>query len=204
MTRCLPHTRQSLGYASTALCRVRAGLMCVLLDQRPSLSTFRQRSPGLVRMIHRYKYAIVRLLEDVRAGRVAIAFYRQPALLVPNRPPRGLPILGHEVSRRVWGLRLRRTGQGLALAVPGHVAFRQIHRVGVLIAIFRSSISSSPLPLFTHRRAPRGTQHKTRGRAGRYPFLVGLLHSLLHAGLSRRTDFHLQQRRLYQETPQLS
>jgi hypothetical protein len=26
---------------------------------------------------------------------------------------------------------------------------------------------------------------------------VGLLHSLLHAGLSRRTNFHLQQRRLY-------
>jgi AraC-like DNA-binding protein len=30
-------------------------------------------------------------------------------------------------------------------------------------------------------------QRKTRGRAVRYSFLVGLLHSLLHAGLSRRT-----------------
>ena len=28
---------------------------------------------------------------------------------------------------------------------------------------------------------------QTRGRAVRYSFLVGLLHSLLHAGLSRRT-----------------
>jgi hypothetical protein len=30
-------------------------------------------------------------------------------------------------------------------------------------------------------------QRKTRGRAVRYSFLVGLFHSLLHAGLSRRT-----------------
>src|SRR5258708_22962249 len=29
---------------------------------------------------------------------------------------------------------------------------------------------------------------KTRGRVVRYSFLVGLFHSLLHAGLSRRTD----------------
>ncbi len=34
----------------------------------------------------------------------------------------------------------------------------------------------------------RGVQRKTRGRAVRYSFLVGLFNSLLHAGLSRRTD----------------
>ncbi len=39
------------------------------------------------------------------------------------------------------------------------------------------------------RRIPRGTLRNTRGRAGRYPLLVRLLHSLLRAGLSRRTDF---------------
>ena len=112
-----PHTRQSLGYASPALCRVRAGLMGVLLDQRPSLLILRRRFPALVRMIHRY-YSAVRLLGDVRAGRVAIAFSRRPAGFVPHRHPRGLPVLVHEVSRRVWGLRLRRTDQGLALAPP--------------------------------------------------------------------------------------
>ena len=41
--------------------------------------------------------------------------------------------------------------------------------------------------MFKLRRAPRGAQRKTRGRVVRYSFLVGLLHSLLHAGLSRRT-----------------
>ncbi len=64
------------------------------------------------------------------------------------------------------------------------MAFRQIQSVGVLIATFRSSIPSPPIPLLTLRRAPRDAQRKTRGRAGRYPFLVRLLHSLLHAGLS--------------------
>src|SRR5271169_3453721 len=70
---------------------------------------------------------------------------------------------------------------------PTHVAFRQCKSVSVLIASFRSSIPSPPVPLFTLRRTPRGVQRKTRGRAVRYSFLVGLFHSLLHAGLSRRT-----------------
>jgi hypothetical protein len=67
------------------------------------------------------------------------------------------------------------------------MAFRQCKSVSVLIASFRSSIPSPPVPLFTLRRTPRGVQRKTRGRAVRYSFLVGLFHSLLHAGLSRRT-----------------
>src|SRR3954470_63236 len=70
---------------------------------------------------------------------------------------------------------------------PRHVAFHQIKSVGALIASFRSSIPSPPVPLFTLRRTPRDAQRKTRGRVVRYSFLVGLLHSLLHAGLSRRT-----------------
>src|ERR1700748_2434308 len=70
---------------------------------------------------------------------------------------------------------------------PHHVAFHQIKSVGALIASFRSSIPSPPVPLFTLRRTPRDAQRKTRGRVVRYSFLVGLFHSLLHAGLSRRT-----------------
>ena len=61
-----------------ALCRVRVRLMSVLLDQRPSLLTLRQRFPVFVRMVHRY-YAAVRLLGDVHAGRTAFAFTRRPA-----------------------------------------------------------------------------------------------------------------------------
>src|ERR1700738_1272294 len=39
-------------------------------------------------------------------------------LLVGSRRLRGLPVLVHEASRRVWGLRLRRTGQELAISLP--------------------------------------------------------------------------------------
>jgi len=60
-------------------CRVRAGLMGVFLDQRPSLLTLRRQFPVLVRMIHRY-YATVRLLEDVRAGHTAICLPRRPVV----------------------------------------------------------------------------------------------------------------------------
>src|SRR5215472_11754545 len=114
---CLTHTRQPLGHASLALCRERAGLMSVLLDQRPSLLTLRRRLPAFVRMIHRY-YSAVRLLEDVHAGRTVFTFTRRPAARDRCRRLRGLPVLVHGVSRRAWGLRLRRADQQLALALP--------------------------------------------------------------------------------------
>src|SRR4030095_10684729 len=113
---CLTHTRQPLGHARLALCRERAGLMSVLLDQRPSLLTLRRRFPTFVRVIHRYSSA-VRLLEDVRASRTAIAFTRRPVAKVCFRHLRGLPVLVHGVSRRAWGLRLRRADQSLALTL---------------------------------------------------------------------------------------
>ena len=76
---------------------------------------------------------------------------------------------------------------GNALAPPHHVAFRPSENVGVLIDPFRSSMPSPPIPLFTLRCVPRGTQRKTRGRVVRYSFLVRIFHPLLPAGLSRRT-----------------
>src|SRR5436190_20796976 len=53
--------------------------------------------------------------------------------------------------------------------------------------LFGAPSPTPPIPLFTLRCAPRGTQRKTRGRVNRYSFLVRLLHPLLPAGLSRRT-----------------
>jgi Recombinase zinc beta ribbon domain len=108
------HTRQSLGHAGLALCRVCAGLRSVLLDQRPPLLTLRRRFPAFVRMIHRYCSA-VRLLEDVHAGRMAFAFTRRPVAKTRFRHLRGLPVLVYGVSRRAWGLRLRRADQQLAI-----------------------------------------------------------------------------------------
>ena len=76
---------------------------------------------------------------------------------------------------------------------PGHIAFRFDDSVGVPIAIFRSSIPSPTVPLFTLRQASRDTWCKTRGRADRYSFLVRLFHPLLHAGLARRTNIAIAQ-----------
>src|SRR5271167_438303 len=98
--RGFPHTRQPLGHACPARCRVRVRRWDVLLDQRPSLPILRRECSLVVRMSHRY-YAAVRLLEDVHTGRTALAFTRRPARL--RRHPRGLPVLVQEVSRRAWG-----------------------------------------------------------------------------------------------------
>src|ERR1019366_826397 len=88
----------------------------------------------------------------------------------------------------LWGLRLRRTDQRLAISPLLMLPSAHLNCVGVLIASFRSSIPRPPIPLFTLRCAPRDAQRKTRGRVDRYSFLVGILPPLLHAGLSRRTE----------------
>jgi hypothetical protein len=56
---------------------VRAGLLSVLLDQRPSVLTLRQRFPIFVQVIHWYCSA-VRLLGNVHVGRTARAFTHRP------------------------------------------------------------------------------------------------------------------------------
>src|SRR5258708_30674635 len=112
-------------------------------------------------------YAAVRLHADVHAGRVAYALARRAATHSCRRRLRGLPVLVHEVSRRVWGLRLRRTEQELALSRLFMLPSAHYKDVGVRIASFRSSIPTPPIPLFTLRRAPRAAQRKTRGRVDR-------------------------------------
>src|SRR6202047_3825930 len=62
-------------------------------------------------------------------------------LLVGSRRLRGLPVLVHEVSRRVWGLRLRRTEQELAYSLLFLWPSAHYKDVGVRIASFRSSIA---------------------------------------------------------------
>jgi hypothetical protein len=51
--------------------------------------------------------------------------------------------------------------------VLDRAAFRFDDSVGVPIGIFRNSIPSPPVPLFTLHRAPRGAPCKTRGRVVR-------------------------------------
>ena len=71
---------------------------------------------------------------------------------------------------------------------PPHVAFPPMQKRQRPDCIF-SELNTQPYlyPCLRFARTPRGGQRKTRGRAVRYSFLVGLFHSLLHTGLSRRT-----------------
>src|ERR1700676_5400003 len=134
---CFPHASQPLGHALPALRRVRVRLTSVLLDQRPSLPTLRRQFPVFVRMVHRY-YSPVCPLSEEPAALVARPFARRPATWLSRRCLRGLPVLVHEVSRRVWGLRLRRTEQELALSRRFMLPSAHFKGVGVWIASFRS------------------------------------------------------------------
>jgi hypothetical protein len=94
----------------------------------------------------------------------------------------------HEVSRRAWGLRLRRTEHRLALSPLFMLPSAHINRVGVRVVCFRSSIAHPAYTPVYASLSPSRYQRKTRGRVDRYSFPVRILHSLLHAGLSRRTN----------------
>jgi len=89
----------------------------------------------------------------------------------------GLPVLVQKVSRRAWGRRLPRTVRERALALPSMLPSPQADSVGVLIAAFRSSIPSPPLPLlyasrwasYTSRCASRLTAQNSGPRGSLLP-----------------------------------
>src|ERR1039458_6317325 len=71
---------------------------------------------------------------------------------------------------------------------PGSCGLPRITKTSASgLHLFEAQSPTPPIPLFTLRCAPHGAQRKTRGRADRYSLLVRIFHSLLHAGLSRRT-----------------
>jgi hypothetical protein len=90
-------------------------------------------------------------------GPYGLGLLPPPCGLFHHRHPRGLPVLVHEVSRRALGSSTTQDCPQTRVIVSVHVAFRVSKRVGVLIASFRSSIPSPPMPLFTLRLAPHGT-----------------------------------------------
>jgi hypothetical protein len=115
-------------------------------DQRPSLLTLRKQLSVFVRMIHRY-YAAVRLLDGASAGLAAIAFSRPPAAgfrqQVSSRPP-GSRVRSFQAC---LGSTTSQDRAGTRDSVPTRIAFRWNESVGILIAVFRSSIPSPPVPL---------------------------------------------------------
>ncbi len=94
--------KQSARHGFPALCLARVRLCRVLLGQRASLHSLRQRSPIFVRLLHKY-YRVVRLLAGVRVGRAAIAFSHRSVGLATDAE-QGLPVLVRGGSGRAWGL----------------------------------------------------------------------------------------------------
>src|ERR1019366_7105758 len=86
-----------------------------------------------------------------------------PAVL---RLLRGLPVLVYEVSRRAWGLRLRRTNKGSRYRHCPCCLPHMLTASASGLYIFAAQSPTPPIPLFTLRRAPRDAQRKTRGQSG--------------------------------------
>ena len=87
-----------------------------------------------------------------------------------------------------------------SLTTQGRLAARDLTQPAVWLSSYRDGVSAlfndffeaqspgPPIPLSTLRTKPHGIARKTRGQDGvALSFLVGLLHPLQHAGLSRRT-----------------
>jgi Abnormal spindle-like microcephaly-assoc'd, ASPM-SPD-2-Hydin len=94
----------------------------------------------------------VEMLYDPTAG--GAEFNPSPTWL-GRRCLRGLPVLVLEVSRRAWGLRLRRTEQELALSRLFMLPSAHYKDVGVRIASFVGSRTGAMLRRFSLAVAPR-------------------------------------------------
>jgi hypothetical protein len=134
-------------------------------------------------------YGAVRLLRSVRVRRVALGLRGPASFPFGPRRSRGLPVLVPVVSQRARVLRLRRTVRSLASIANSRVAFLlsgESRRPG--FAFFEAQSPGPPIPLSTLRVTPCDVSRKTEGQDGvAVSFLVGLFHSLQHAGLNRRS-----------------
>src|SRR5439155_17112741 len=113
-----------------------------------------------------------------------------PAVLpdVRRRHLRGLPVLVYEVSRRAWGLRLRRTNKGSRYRHCPCCLPHMLTASASGLYIFTAQSPTPPilcLRFAVHLAMPNA---KLGAKVDRYSFFVRLLPPLLHTGLARRTN----------------
>src|SRR5689334_12739465 len=89
-----------------------------------------EESPFVVRLVHGY-YGTVRLLLHVHVRR-SVYGLRGPVLILRPRRAGDLPVLVHVVSRRARVLRLRRTGNPLAINAVVVLPSSSRNGVGIL------------------------------------------------------------------------
>jgi hypothetical protein len=136
-----------------------------------------------VRMIHRY----YRCVTPRRRTRGPCGLSLLPPSCDGLSSQASLPVLVHEVSRRVWGFDYAGLSGNSRYRLRSCCLPRITKTSASGLHFFGALWPSPPIPLFALHRAPHDIRRKTRGRADRYSLLVRILHSLLHAGLSRRT-----------------
>ncbi len=135
-----PHTRPPLGHAQS---RSVSGT-CQMEKCSPRSAAFPPHSPPTMTCLCSNDSSVLcRSVTPQRrtCGPCGLSLRPPSCDQLRRRHPRGLPVLVHEVSRRVWGLRLRRTEQGLALSPLFMLPSAHLYRVGVRVVSFRSSIA---------------------------------------------------------------
>src|SRR5581483_10111521 len=133
--------------------RVLDSTMFSLVKGLPSTTSAAGVSACLVRQF-RWYYALVRLLADVHAQVVLLAFWTDPAAGYAAGYRRGLSVLARAVSRRAYG---SWTTPGLAKSrniVPVSVAFPWQALGRRPVFVFRSSIPRPSMPLSTLHPEP--------------------------------------------------
>ena len=122
-----PHTRPPLGHAQS---RSESGT-CQMEKCSPRSAAFPPHSPPTLSCLCSNDSSVLcrGVTPQRRAcGPCGLSLRPPTCCRTGVRCLRGLPVLGHEVSRRVWGLRLRRTEQGARTIAPAHIAFRAFQR----------------------------------------------------------------------------
>ena len=164
----------------------RTGLLqSVLLGQRPSLHALRQRSHALVRTFRGY-YAAARLLDHVHPGLICLR-------LSPDGPLSSADVT--EVSRfsrmKFPGVPGVSDYAGLMISsrlrIPRYCLPSSPKWVGVLNCVFEAQYPARQCLCLRLACRLTTTRPRLEVRMVRYSFPVRLFHSLLHAGLSRRT-----------------
>ena len=164
----------------------RTGLLqSVPLGQRPSLHALRQRSHALVRTFRGY-YAAARLLDHVH-----------PGLICRRLSPDG-PLSSADVTEVSRFSRMKFPGvpgvsdyAGLMISsrlrIPRYCLPSSPNWVGVLDCVFEAQYPARQCLCLRLACRLTTTRPKLEVRMVRYSFPVRLFHSLLHAGLSRRS-----------------
>src|SRR2546423_9272987 len=115
---CCPHPFESWYTLSPARCPACAILVRVPLGQTPSLHALRRSvCDFLSAPLFGHFVGTTRLSDSPAAFMWVLrfmAFTHRPASYSCHGRCWGLPVLAHEVSKRAWGLRLRRVRVGLA------------------------------------------------------------------------------------------